>query len=103
FCGFMIMSCSYFGVLNALGLCALMTLFNTSFLIVYTNAAALIINRHHTMAGFTSAMLGVTTQVIPVLLTTATIPLISGSATAWGLLISVTTGLSLIALAFYRD
>ncbi|WP_170314806.1 MFS transporter [Aquibium carbonis] len=51
------------GVMNAFVMTALLTLFATSYLIVYSNAAAMVLDPHGDIAGFAAAFYGFTSQI----------------------------------------
>ena len=73
------------GLLTPLTLCACMTAFNTSYLVVYANAVSLVLDPHGAIAGFTASFVGFAG---PVVAASVVVPLtfwIDGRVVPWGL------------------
>lgn len=81
------------GAMNAYVMTALAILFATSYLIVYSNAAALVLDPHGSIAGFTAAFYGFVSQIGSAVLVSTLVVLIGDS------LVGFTVALTLICLA----
>ena len=71
------------GALNAWLTTALLTLFATSYLIVFSNAAAMVLDPHGDIAGFAAAFHGFMSQIGAALIVSALVPFIGGSVAAF--------------------
>lgn len=88
----------WLGALTALSFTALMFLFNTSFLVVISNSASLIIQPHKTIAGMASAMLGFATLAGSGIYVTATLQIFNGEIAPWAIGMSITTAITFVSL-----
>ncbi len=101
-------SCALMAVLAALNwltpvsFAVMMFAFNTFFLVSLANAGSMVIDPHHDIAGLTSSLLGFVTQLVPSILTLATMSLVQGSLLRWSLVVAVLAAAVLIALLLYR-
>jgi hypothetical protein len=97
-----IVAFSGFNMLSALLFTALMFLFNTSFLVVISNAASLIIDPHKTNAGMASAVLGFATLSGASIYVSITLPIFSGDVFWWAIGMTIMTSLAFFPLLFIR-
>jgi DHA1 family bicyclomycin/chloramphenicol resistance-like MFS transporter len=80
----------------------LMLAFNSLFLIVFANAASLVIDPHKEIAGLASSMFGAMTQLFGSIMMFLTLPLFKGAMVPWSLGL-VTIGVLVAAgLVAYR-
>lgn len=80
----------------------IMFAFNSSFLIVLSNAASLVIDPHREIAGFASSIFGFTSQSISSALGLVTIPVIDGVMARWAIAMLLVTATIFLALIAYR-
>lgn len=93
---------SWFDMLTATSFTAMMFLFNTSFLVVISNAASLIIDPHKSNAGMASAVLGFATLTASSIYVTITLPVFSGDILLWSIGMTTLTALTVFPLLLIR-
>ncbi len=81
---------------------ALMLAFNSLFLIVFANAASLVIDPHKDIAGLASSIFGATTQLFGSLMMFLTLPIFKGAMIPWSVGLCVVGALVAIGLLLYR-
>ena len=91
------------GVMSAILMTALITLFATSYLIVYSNAAAMVLDPHGDIAGFTAAFYGFVSQIGSALLVSLLVVLTGESVTGFAAALLAICLVSLGALLFWRE
>lgn len=74
---------TFYGLLGAAGFTALLAGFGACSIITMTNGAALCIDPHFKIAGFTSSLFGFVTQLSAAVLVGLTVPLFAGSVVFW--------------------
>jgi DHA1 family bicyclomycin/chloramphenicol resistance-like MFS transporter len=91
------------GVMSAILMTALITLFATSYLIVYSNAAAMVLDPHGDIAGFTAAFYGFVSQIGSALLVSVLVLLTGESVTGFAAALLAICLVSLGALLYWRE
>ena len=86
------------GILDAYNFTALMFLFNTSFLVVVSNTAALTLDPHPNLAGMASAFFGAVTNGLGALFIAGSFDFIKGDVQTWSWVMTVMTASCVIAL-----
>jgi len=94
----MIAGAAWLDILSAFSFTVLMFLFNTSFLVVISNAASLIIHPHQTIAGMASAVLGFATLMGSSIYVTLTLPIFDGKIELWAFGMIITTAITFVSL-----
>lgn len=90
------------GLLGPLELCGLLILFATSYMIVYSNAAAMALDPHGDMAGHATAFYGFTSQIGSSIAVSGLVFFVGGNVTLWaGTLLAICL-LSLALIASWR-
>jgi MFS transporter, DHA1 family, multidrug resistance protein len=101
-------SCAAMAILAALNwltpvsFSAMMFIFNTFFLVTLANSGSMVIDPHHDIAGLTSSLLGFVTQLVPSVLTLATLAFFQGSLLRWATVTAILASAVLVALLVYR-
>lgn len=90
------------GLMNAILMTALITLFATSYLIVYSNAAAMVLDPHGDIAGFTAAFYGFVSQIGSALLVSALVVVTGESVAGFATALLAICLVSLAALLAWR-
>ena len=90
------------GMMNAILMTALITLFATSYLIVYSNAAAMVLDPHGDIAGFTAAFYGFVSQIGSALLVSLLVVVTGESVTGFAAALLAICLVSLAALLAWR-
>ena len=93
---------SYLDLLGIGIFLALMFVFNSSFLVVLSNCASLVIDPHHAIAGVASSMYGFLCQVTASTLVLITLPIYQGRMLPWATGLLVVATLVLAAVLAYR-
>ena len=89
------------GMLTAILLSALLILFATSYLIVYSNAAALVLDPHGDIAGFAASFYGFISQIVSALIVAVLVYLAGETLEAWsGLLAGICIVCLVASVAF---
>lgn len=83
------------GWLGPVELCLLLILFATSYLIVYSNAAAMVLDPHGDMAGHATAFYGFSSQIGASIVVSGLVFLIGGSVVPWAIALLAICRLSL--------
>lgn len=90
---------TFYSALGSVGFTALLAGFGAGSIITMTNGAALCIDSHPDIAGFTSSLFGFTTQLAASVIVGLTVPLFAGSVVLWsGTLALLTLGMALYVL-----
>lgn len=71
------------GLINAYLMSALLVLFATGYLVVFSNASALVLDPHGDIAGFAAAVLGVASQIGAAMIVSGLVVIAGGSALAY--------------------
>jgi MFS transporter, DHA1 family, multidrug resistance protein len=90
------------GLMSAILMTALITLFATSYLIVYSNAAAMVLDPHGDIAGFTAAFYGFVSQIGSALLVSVLVVLTGDSVAGFATALLAICLVSLGALLAWR-
>lgn len=93
--------CAVTGVLTAVLLSGLLILFATSYLIVYSNAAALVLDPHGDIAGFAASFYGFVGQIVSALIVSGLVYLAGESIEAWSGLLLLICVICLVASSAY--
>lgn len=89
------------GVLTAINLSALLVLFATSYLIVYSNAAALVLDPHGDIAGFAASFYGFVGQIVSAIIVSGLVYLAGESVEAWSGLLLLICVVCFVAASVY--
>lgn len=89
------------GLANALALAALIVLFATSYLIVYSNSAALVLQPHGDIAGHTASIYGFTSQIVSAGVVSLLIFQVQDNLMRFGAALLAICGLCLAAAAWW--
>lgn len=90
------------GWMNAYLMTALLVLFATSYLIVYSNAAAMVLDPHGDIAGFTAAFYGFTSQIGASVAVSLLVVGIAASTVAFAAVLIAICGTCLAGLLLWR-
>jgi DHA1 family bicyclomycin/chloramphenicol resistance-like MFS transporter len=86
---------------NAVSITALMVLYGTSFMVVFSNSAALVLDPHGDIAGFAASIYGLVTQGGAGLSATALVWLLGGGFTAFSVALLTLCALCLLLLTLW--
>ncbi len=89
-------------VLSLPAFLGLMLVFNSSFLVVLSNCASLVIEPHHEIAGVASSLYGFFCQVMASSLVLLTLPLYQGRMLPWACGLLIVTTVVLVSVLAYR-
>jgi DHA1 family bicyclomycin/chloramphenicol resistance-like MFS transporter len=93
---------TWLGLMTVVLFALLMLVFNSSFLVVMSNAVSLVIDPHREIAGVASSTVGFVSQLTSSALVFLTLPIFKGSLLPWSLGMVVVTGIVATAIVAYR-
>ena len=93
---------TWLGLMTVVLFALLMLVFNSSFLVVMSNAVSLVIDPHREIAGVASSTVGFVSQLTSSALVFLTLPIFKGSLLPWSLGMVAVTGIVATAILAYR-
>lgn len=90
------------GIINAYSMTALLVLFATSYLLVYSNSTAMVLDPHGDMAGFAASYFGFVTQIGAAIIASAAVAYAGDSIVGFGAFLLAICLISLLGSLWWR-
>lgn len=109
-CGAVVMSAAFavtvlltsLGIINAVGLAALIIVFAIGYLPVYSNAASLTLEHHGDIAGFTAAFYGAYGQLFSAVIASILVAATGGQLLGWSMALAIVCTITLFGLLVWQ-